>query len=146
MPLFIKFVLMCFFLLAAGYFITSSGSIHHKLISKHWRVVTLKQIPNPFESLPKDLTEEEIRLAKNNFEKQVQHSYINFLKQGNYESRLLSDQNHYGIWSINKDATELTLEYNGSKEALIINELTSTKMILTRKRVSEEMTVLLIPS
>jgi hypothetical protein len=142
MPLFIKFVLMCFFLLTAAYLISSTGSPFRKLISKHWRVISLSQLPNPFNQLE----EEESIQAKIVFEQKIKTSYINFMKQGNYESKLLSDQSSYGVWSVNKESTQLTLEYNGSKEVLFIKELTESKMILHRKRVGEEMTVVLVPA
>ena len=133
---------MCFFLLAAGYFISSAGSLRNKLISKNWKIVSLTQIPSPFDRLIGD----ELSLSKLAFQEKIQMSYINFLKQGNYESRLLSDLSSYGIWSVNKEATELTLEYNGSKEVLFIQELSESKMVLNRKRVGEDMTVVLMPS
>lgn len=141
MPLFIKFVLMCFCLVIAAYFISSSGSPLRNLICKHWRVIDLTQTPNPFDTLPT----EELEKAQFLFNQKIQTSFINFMKQGNYESQLLNEGRNYGIWSINKDVTELTLENNGIKETLYINELTENKLILTRKRIGEEITVVLIP-
>jgi len=139
MPLFIKFVLLCFALLTAGYFISSSTSSSAKLVSKRWRVVTLTQIPSPFDKLEG----EELQQARLVFEQKILSSYINFMQQGNYESRLLSDWESYGIWSIDKE--KLTLEYNGRKEVLFVKELTEIKMILNRKRVGEDLTVVLTP-
>jgi len=116
--------------------------MNSKLICKNWKVVSLVQIPDPFG----ELEEDEHKSAKLAFQEKIKTSFINFLKQGNYESRLLNDWSSYGIWSVNKEATELVLEYNGSKEILYIQELNEQKMVLYRRRVGEEMTVVLIPS
>ena len=70
--------------------------------------------------MPTMLSEDELALAKLTFEKKVKSSFINFLKQGNYESRLFNEYSSYGIWTVNKDASELTLEYNGTKEVIFI--------------------------
>ncbi len=140
MPMFIKFTLLCFALLSAGYFISSAGSSRSKLLSKYWRVVTFTQLPSPFDGLSGD----ELASSRLAFENKIQTSYINFMQQGNYESSLLSDWVSYGMWSMNKEATELTLEYNGSKEVLFIKELTETKLILHRQRANEKITVVLV--
>ena len=66
---------------------------------------------------------------------------MNLMKQGNYEGRVLTDWMTYGIWSVNKEMTELTLEYDGSVEVLFIKELSEDKLVLNRKRVGEDLTV-----
>ena len=133
---------MCFCLVIAAYLISSSGSPLRNLVCKHWKVVSLTQTPNPFDQL----TNDELQQAKLLFEQKIKTSFINFMKQGNFESQLLSEGSSYGIWSINKEVTELTLENNGIKELIFINELTESKMVLTRKRVGQEITVIMIPS